>query len=117
MSITLSSKENGPARLSTINIDEAEQEYVLYVAAPGMQREDISVSVEKGIITIIATGNKKEVAANHSKYNSPAWKKSFILPQNADPLLTAATCINGELRIHIPKGDNTEERPLMIHVY
>ena len=117
MSTILAPNEKKPIRLSTINIDEAEQEYVLYVAAPGMQREDISVSVENGVITIVATGNKNEESANHGEQNSSEWKKSLRLPQNADPLLTAATCINGELQIHIPKGDNTEEKPLLIHVY
>jgi len=43
--------------------------------------------------------------------------RTFTLPDNADPLLICATYNNGSLEIHIPKGKNTEEKPLLIHVY
>jgi HSP20 family molecular chaperone IbpA len=117
MSTILSSKEKSPLQLSTINISEADQEYVLYATAPGLQREDISVSIEKRIITIVSTGNKDQPPSDPSRLNPSEWKKSLKLPENADPLFTSATCINGELQIHIPKGFNTEEKPLLIHVY
>ena len=116
MSTILSPKEKRPLQ-SAINISEADQEYVLYLSTPGMQRENISVSVEKGVITIVGTESKLQAFSDPSEKRSPEWKESLKLPQNADPLLTAATCINGELEIHIPKGDNTEKEALMIHVY
>lgn len=104
--------------LSAININEQKEEYILYASAPGMRREDFYVSVDKKIITIIAAG--KEVESYFKNIAGQTLSKqisTFTLPDNADPLLTCATYNNGSLEIHIPKGKNTEEKPLLIHVY
>ncbi len=103
--------------LSAININEGEGEYVLYVAAPGMHREDFSVCIDKKTITIVASNREEASYANHRENNFSEWKRSLTLPDNADPLLTAATFNNGELEIHIPKGQNTEKDPLTLYVY
>jgi HSP20 family protein len=113
MSTLLSKEERQPLQLSSINISEADQEYILYVATPGKKREDISVSVEKGVVTIVAADKNEGTLPRIKNY----WKKTIKLPPNADPLLSAASCINGELQIHIPKGESIDEKPQLIHVY
>jgi HSP20 family molecular chaperone IbpA len=104
--------------LSAININEQEEEYILYAAAPGLRREDFYVSVARKIITIIAAGKEGEpYFKNISGQDLSEQVRTFTLPDNADPLLMCATYNNGSLEIHIPKGKNTEEKPLLIHVY
>jgi HSP20 family molecular chaperone IbpA len=104
--------------LSAININEEKEEYILYAAAPGMRREDFYVSVDRKIITIIAAGKEGEpYFKNIGELHLAEQIRTFTLPDNADPLLTCATYNNGSLEIHIPKGKNTEEKPLLIHVY
>ena len=102
--------------LSAININEAEEEYILYATASGLRREDFYVSVDKRIITIIASG-KESHSKNKVQQDLSEQVRTLTLPDDADPLLTAATYTNGSLEIHIPKGENTEEKPLLIHVY
>jgi HSP20 family molecular chaperone IbpA len=116
MSTILSREERPPVKLSGIDINEADQEYILYVAAPGMTRDNISVSVEKGFITIVA-GDKTEGRPDRIKNYLSNWKTTVELPSNADPLLMAASCLNGELEIHIPKGSGRDERKVLVHVY
>src|SRR5437868_13580582 len=102
--------------LSAININEAEQEYVLYATATGLRREDFFVSVDRKIVTIIA-GSKEPHLKKNAPKNPDEHVRTFTLPDDADPLLTAATYCDGSLEIHIPKGQNKEEKPFMIHVY
>ncbi len=102
--------------LSVININEAEQEYILYATATGLRREDFYVSVDRKIVTIIAGGTEPYFKKTGGQSLSEQ-VRTFILPDDADPLLTAATYNDGSLEIHIPKGENREEKPLLIHVY
>ena len=104
--------------LSAININEEEREYVLFATASGLRREDFSISVDKKVLTVVAAGSEQPVEPKKRGAKNPAEQvRTFTLPDNADPLLTCATYNNGSLEIHIPKGTNTEEKPLLIHVY
>jgi len=102
--------------LSAININEAAEEYILYATASGLRREDFYVSVEKKIVTIVAGGRESWFNKTEEE-NLSEQVRTFTLPDDADPLLTAATYTNGSLEIHIPKGENREEKPVLIHVY
>ena len=102
--------------LSVININEAEEEYILYATATGLRREDFYVSVDRKIVTIIA-GGKEPYFKKPEGQNLSEQVRTFTLPDDADPLLTAASYTNGSLEIHFPKGKNREEKPLLIHVY
>jgi HSP20 family protein len=107
-----------PMELTAVSIDEAEQEYLLSLGAPGMRREDFYVWVDKKTITIIAGAQEGSPYFKDLSGNSLAeYVRTCELPDNADPLLTSATFSNGKLEIHIPKGENTEENPIMIYVY
>lgn len=104
--------------LSSIAINEAEEEFLLSVTALGMRREDFYVSVDKRVITIIAGGKQgAPYFKNRAEQDLSEFVRTCELPANADPLLTSATFINGKLEIHIPKGENTEEKPFLIYVY
>ncbi|HMU45183.1 MAG TPA: Hsp20/alpha crystallin family protein [Chitinophagaceae bacterium] len=91
--------------ISPINIDEAGEEYIIYIAVPGVERENINVIISNG--ELIVSAKKKELQHDFMK-NPDAdcshWKESFMLPVDADTLMTAAICRNGELQIHIPKA-------------
>lgn len=53
---------------SAINIDENATEYVVYVAVPGMQRGDFSITIGQGVLTITALRVRIHcIASEHSK--------------------------------------------------
>jgi HSP20 family protein len=91
--------------LFTMNINEGKEEYIIYVAVPGMLREDISISIKNKKLTVSAS--KKEALhcfMDSDKEDFSNWKESIILPVDANTVMTAAVYRNGELQIHIPKG-------------
>lgn len=108
-----------PEISSAINVDEKNEEYVVYVAVPGMQRKDFSVNISSKLLTVAAA--KKEAMHCFSPYNEQnfaKWQETFSLPEDADTVMTAAVYRNGELEIHIPKGKSTTtSTPVEVFVY
>jgi HSP20 family protein len=100
------------------NVDETNTEYILTIASPGFKRENFQVMIEKNIITISATKETAEESCIHDRceYDYSRWKRDFLLPDDADPLLAVARYKNGELAIRIPKG-KTEHLAGPTHIY
>lgn len=102
---------------SVFTIDEGQQEYVVYVTAPGMQRKDLSICINKKQLTVSAAKEQAlHCLMNMGKNNLSHWSDTFTLPADADTLITAAEYRNGELQIHIPKG-NTPPIDKLIEVF
>jgi HSP20 family protein len=102
------------------NVDETSNEYILTVASPGFKRENFQVLIDKNIITIAAKKETTEENCIHDRceYDFQRWKRDFLLPDDADALLTAARYKNGELVITIPKGKTDHSSgPTHIYVY
>ncbi|MFN8289841.1 MAG: Hsp20/alpha crystallin family protein [Chitinophagaceae bacterium] len=112
-------EKKGAEITSAIKVNESGSEYVVYVAVPGMERKDFSLTIDKKMLTVAAV--KKEAVHCFSLFDEqtfPEWKESFILPEDADTVMTAAVYRNGELEIHIPKGKNHNEgKPVDVFIY
>jgi HSP20 family protein len=103
---------------SAINRNETHSEYVIYVAVPGMQRQDFSISVEAQTITVSAAKQEALHCPETEIPVCPSWNETFRLPEDADTLMTAAVYRNGELEIHIPKcSGEAFAHPGKIYVY
>ena len=106
--------------IPAVNISETSEEYLIAMAAPGLQREDFSIEIAESVITIAA---KKEIIPlscvnDRCEYNYTDWTRAFTLPEDADGLLAQAVYQNGELVIHIPRHDlNKEQSKATIYVY
>ena len=100
------------------NIDERATEYVLTMAAPGFDKEALQVNIEKDIISISASKDIQDNNCIHERceYDYCRWRRVFVLPEDADALMTKARYKNGELIIRIPKG-NTDHSQYTIPVY
>lgn len=101
--------------LPSVNIKETENGFDVEVAAPGFEKEDFNIEVNKDILTI---SSEKKVESettekdNYTRreYNYQSFKRSFTLPESADTEKIAANYKNGILAISIPKKE--EEKPL-----
>lgn len=104
---------------SAVSLGSNKEEYIVYVAVPGMERKDFSVTIINKNLVISAV--KKEALHCFSLYDEqtfPEWKETFALPEDADTVMTAAVYKNGELAIHIPKGKcSTGGSPVEVFVY
>lgn len=115
-----------PARIETskfslprINIKESSDQYFIEAELPGLSKEDIDISFDKGYFTLKAElKNKKE--KNEDKFhvmefNSKSFQRSFYLgDQNIDLDKADASMDKGILSIKIPKKDEARARKITI---
>jgi len=102
-----------------VNIDEDEQEYILYMGLPGMERKDFEITVSNGLLAIKTNQlPNARCYRDRCEYSFTEWKRTFLLPEDADVIFSGAHYQNGELVIHIPKGNaNKTNEEIVIYVY
>jgi HSP20 family protein len=92
-----------------VNVNETTDAYQLEVVAPGMDKNDFNVNVEKNILTVSGE-KKKEVTDENEKhirreYNYRSFKRSFTLNESIDAEKIEATYTNGVLKLNLPKKE------------
>jgi len=99
----------------TANVTENPKEYVLELAAPGLERKDFDVQLENHTLTISAQKEeeKKETDAEYSRreYSFNSFSRSFALPDDIKEGNIDAKYENGVLKVAIPKLKETPVKP------
>ncbi|MCX8019972.1 MAG: Hsp20/alpha crystallin family protein [Chitinophagaceae bacterium] len=102
-----------------VRAEESANEYLIYIIVPGMKRENFTIKIKKNRLMVSARNKElKNFFSRFAASRNVIWRETFILPEDADMLMTTAVFRNGALEIHIPKGTNCDFRaPLKIFVY
>ncbi len=91
----------------SVNIIEAENEFKLQVAAPGMKKEDFKVNVENDLLTISAEvkqeSSEKSEKFTRKEFSFGSFKRSFTLPETIDVENIKASYENGIMMLSLPK--------------
>lgn len=101
-----------------INISENEKQYLIDVEIPGMEKNDIDISLENGQLTI--SGERKmESESNGTRYHRVethygAFTRSFRLPDSVDENSIVAKYNNGILNITIDKSEERMKKQISI---
>jgi HSP20 family protein len=93
-----------------MNMNEDAEKYIMSLALPGLERENISVTL-KGYTLQVEThaGSASLLKTNrHHEYDFTNELRRFVLPQNADAILIHAFYTRGELTLIIPKGNTPD---------
>ena len=90
-----------------VNIKETKDGYHLEVAAPGLSKENFSITMEKDLLTISAekqTEQKQEGEKfTRKEFNFSSFKRSFTLPETIDSNNIKAAYENGILKVELFK--------------
>jgi len=104
-----------------VNIAENKDSFRIEVAAPGLEKEDFHINVEKNVLTISSEKESKSESKdkNDDKYyrkefNFSSFKRSFSLPEYADTDKIKANHANGVLNVFIPKREEAKEKPARV---
>lgn len=99
-----------------VNIQENEEEFIVALAAPGMEKKDFNINIENEILTISSekTEEKKENEDTYTRreYSYRSFTRSFNLPKDmiaSDKIV--ANYKNGELIITVPKREEVKAKP------
>jgi HSP20 family protein len=102
------------------NIRETAEGYHLDLVAPGMEKQDFKVNIDKNILTISAekkTENKKEDEKMIRKeYSFRSFSRSFTLDDTIDATKIAAKYENGVLMLQLPKKEEVKLMPKEIAI-
>lgn len=113
--------ESGLAAWAPVaNISETEGEYLIRAELPEVDKDDVKVTVEDGVITI--SGERRQLKETEDEkthrvesfYGS--FSRSFRLPDDVDPSAIKAHSRNGMLKIHVPKREAARPRSVEVRV-
>lgn len=101
-----------------VNITEAEGGYTLEVVAPGLEKEDFKISLDKNLLTIAA--EKKEGESNgksiRKEYRFQSFSRSFTLDEKIDAEGIGAKYVNGVLTLNLPRKAEVKEATKQINI-
>ena len=108
----------GPeSSMPAVNVKESENEFNIEVAAPGMKKDDFSVSVDNDRLTISAERKdekKDEDNENFTRqeFSYQSFQRTFQLPNNVvDADKIKASYNNGILNVNVPKREEAKPKP------
>jgi HSP20 family protein len=92
-----------------VNVKEIKDAYQIDVVAPGFEKNDFKINLDKNVLTISAE-KKEEVKREDEKqirneYKYRSFKRSFTLDEKIDAEKTDAKYLNGVLTLNLPKKE------------
>jgi HSP20 family protein len=102
-----------------VDITEDDKEYIIKTELPEVKKEDVKVSVENGLLTIV--GERKFEKEENKKYHRVEraygrFLRSFVLPEGVDRDKVNAEFRDGVLKVHLAKGEQTKPKQIEVKV-
>ena len=97
--VTRSRRETGIT--PRFNVSQTETGYSISVAAPGVSKEDISVTIEATTLTISST----EEETTETSFACSSFRRSWRLPEGTEVENITAAYENGILTLSVPTAD------------
>lgn len=115
--LTLTNYSLTNTTLPSINIMETENGFELEMAAPGLEKKDFKIEVDKGILSISSERKteKEDVDSNRytrREFSYQSFFRSFALPTSVDSDRIGAKYENGILKVIIPKREEAKPKPV-----
>jgi len=99
-------------RVPAVNISETENEFQIELAAPGLKKEDLKISLDKNVLSVSADKKTENVeeGKKYSKreYSYNSFTRSFTLPETADQTNISAEYVDGVLKLNVAKKEEAK---------
>jgi len=99
-------------RVPAANISETEDHYHVELAAPGLQKSDFKISLDRNVLNISVEqqNENSNFQKNYSKreFSYSSFVRSFTLPESANAEQIDATYVDGVLKIDIAKREEAK---------
>lgn len=96
--------------LPSVNIRESNKDFVVEVAAPGLEKADFKIELNHNVLTVSSEKNIENETNEgeqftRREFSYQSFSRSFTLPNTADGEKIAAKYENGILNVVIPKKE------------
>jgi len=102
--------------LPAVNVKETNDEFLIELAAPGMEKKDFKINFKNNVITISSEkeDQREEKKENYTRreFSYQSFQRSFTVPENAivsDKI--EASYNNGILEVKLPKREEVKPQP------
>lgn len=105
------------SKIPPVDIYETENAYTIEAEVAGYDEEGIKLHVDKHVLTLSSEGAKEEdKEAIVKEICTPAFERSFSLPEDADEASINADYRNGVLMVTVPKVKKAEPKRIEIKI-
>jgi len=106
--------------IPAVNISEDDKEYLIKAEIPEVDKKDVKVTVEDGVLSIQGE-RKKEKEEKGKKFHRiessyGSFFRSFTLPQNIAEHKLTADFKDGTLLVHLPKTEIAKPKSIEVKV-
>ena len=108
---------NSGSSIPAVNIKETNENFVVEMAAPGMEKKDFKIELDGHTLTISSekqdTHEEKEGESyNRKEFSYQSFYRTFHLPKDVvDADKIKAKYENGLLQLEIPKKEEAKQKP------
>jgi len=114
------SGEKGVGWSPSADISETDQEYIIRASLPAVSKEDVTVTVEDGMLTVSGERRQQQEQKDEKFHKIESFygsfERSFSLPEGVDASGIRAESKDGVLTIHVPKSKAETKKPTTIKV-
>ena len=101
-------------------IVENDKEFTIKADLPAVERKDIDINVENGVLTIKGERRYEKSSDDEKEHRRESFyglfSRSFALPENVDESKISAESKDGVLIVHLPKTEAAKPKTLSIKV-
>lgn len=99
-----------------VNITEDAQEYVVKAELPELRREELTVTVEDGVLKLAGEWQRVQSDGGNPLRVQGSFVQSLVLPTGTDPATVTAEFDEGALRVHVPKTQQPQTKTMTLKV-
>lgn len=92
-----------------VNISETEDAYLIDVVAPGYEKTDFKINLDKNILSISAENKTEETSENNKnlrkEFHLRSFKRTFTIDHTIDTEQIEAKYVNGILKVSLNKKE------------
>jgi len=107
-------------RVPAVNVAETEKSFKIELAAPGLQKSDFKINVDKDLITIAAEKKEEtdveEKLYSKKEFNYTSFTRSFSLPDTVNYNDIEAEYVDGVLQVTLGKKEDAIVAKRLIEV-
>lgn len=101
-----------------VDVKESKDAYTVMADLPGLNKDDISISVHDNVLTLKGERKTEEKKENETNYYAEltygSFSRSFQLPAKVEADKINAEYKNGVLQLSIPKAEEAKPRNIQI---
>lgn len=100
---------NGNKRLPAVNVKETDKSYILDLAIPGIDKNNLKIDMNEDILTISSESKNENEQENdgymRKEFSFESFARGFYIPENVNKEKIAASYKDGILTVEMPKAE------------